>query len=225
MRIVSLLSKLNTPARWRSALSAKQWQWKCQTWDHKAIHDKIIGTSVFYMGTTRAPPTHKKLSNDECPFTDMSVYLCSRCRRGEVTCLLSTWSRCMCLCCSWCNATVGESISVRWSHTPNMSTERASTRARRQLSPCGLIFKTRPHTRLCIGDSLVWLPEHLTLKQAQMPSHACARLSQQQASSADIYTPTHHLAVNVSTCYLILFILYLFFYSLHIPEVENRWSG
>lgn len=128
MRIVSLLSKLNTPARWRSALSAKQWQWKCQTWDHKAIHEKIIGTSVFYMGTTRAPPTHKKLSNDECPFTDMSVYLCSRCRRGEVTCLLSTWSRCMCLCCSWCNATVGESISVRWSHTPNMSTVRALAR-------------------------------------------------------------------------------------------------
>lgn len=96
--------------------------------------------------TTHPPPTHKKLSNDECPFTDMSVYLCSRCRRGEVTCLLSTWSRCMCLCCSWCNATVGESISVRWSHTPNTSTERASTRVRRQLSPCGLIFKTRPHT-------------------------------------------------------------------------------
>lgn len=106
---------------------------------------------------THPPPTHKKLSNDECPFTDMSVYLCSRCRRGEVTCLLSTWSRCMCLCCSWCNATVGESISVRWSHTTNTSTERASTRARRQLSPCGLIFKTRPHTRLCIGDSLVFL--------------------------------------------------------------------
>lgn len=211
---------------------------------------------MFYMGITHPPPTHKKLSNDECPFTDMSVYLCSRCRRGEVTCLLSTWSRCMCLCCSWCNATVGESISVRWSHTPNTSTERASTHARRQLSPCGLIFKTRPHTRLCIGDSLVFLDPlsleyecgHYTGKPALMHTcisqHGCPSIwpwnklkcpvtpvlvshnsKHSIISSADIYTPTHHLAVNVSTCYLILFIFYLFFYSLHILEVENRWSG
>lgn len=209
---------------------------------------------MFYMGITHPPPTHKKLSNDECPFTDMSVYLCSRCRRGEVTCLLSTWSRCMCLCCSWCNATVGESISVRWSHTPNTSTERASTHARRQLSPCGLIFKTRPHTRLCIGDvarvfrsSLIriWMwalyrktsahaHMHLTspsiwpwnkLKCPVTPVLVSHNSKHSIISSADIYTPTHHLAVNVSTCYLILFIFYLFFYSLHILEVENRWSG
>lgn len=227
---------------------------KMPIWDQKAIHDKIIGTSVFYMGTTHPPPNHKKLSNDECPFTDMSVYLCSRCRRGGVTCLLSTWSRCMCLCCSWCNATVGESISVRWSHTPNTSTERASTRARRQLSPCGLIFKTRPHTQLCIGDSLVFLDllsleyEFITIQEnhrscthashnmaarafdpetsSNAQSRLCPSLTTASIiSSADIYTPTHHLAVNVSTCYLILFIFYLFFYSLHIPEVENRWSG